>query len=87
MRLAFTDAERRALLALRPPAARRPLHRDRFRERLKANGVQTTWYPALHTFTEYLFAPPMGCREPRWPTACALPLSSTMSEVEIEIRP
>src|SRR3984885_5544412 len=26
--------------------------RDRFRDDLKDNGVQTTWYPALHTFTE-----------------------------------
>ncbi len=25
--------------------------RDRFRDELKANGIQTTWYPALHTFT------------------------------------
>jgi len=62
--------------------------RDRFRADLKANGVQTTWYPALHTFTEYRrFAPPDGL-----PAAtevadrhCALPLSSTMSEADIDI--
>jgi dTDP-4-amino-4,6-dideoxygalactose transaminase len=62
--------------------------RDRFRAELKANGIQTTWYPALHTFTEYQrFAPDTGL-----PAAtavadrhCALPLSSTMDEGEVEI--
>jgi dTDP-4-amino-4,6-dideoxygalactose transaminase len=61
--------------------------RDRFRDELKASGIQTTWYPALHTFTEYRrFAPPDGL-----PTAtevadrhCALPLSSTMDEAVVE---
>ena len=56
--------------------------RDRFRDELKANGIQTTWYPALHTFTEYrALRPPDGL-----PGAtevadrhCALPLSSTMT--------
>jgi dTDP-4-amino-4,6-dideoxygalactose transaminase len=62
--------------------------RDRFRAELKANGIQTTWYPALHTFTEYQrFAPDTGL-----PAAtsvadrhCALPLSSTMDEAEVDI--
>ncbi len=61
--------------------------RDRFRDELKANGIQTTWYPALHTFTEYQrFAPANGL-----PAAtevadrhCALPLSSTMDESDVE---
>jgi dTDP-4-amino-4,6-dideoxygalactose transaminase len=62
--------------------------RDRFREDLKANGIQTTWYPALHTFTEYRrFAP--ADRLPRATEVadrhCALPLSSTMTEAEVEI--
>ncbi len=62
--------------------------RDRFRAELKANGVQTTWYPALHSFTEYRqFAPPGGL--PRALEVaerhCALPLSSTMDEAEVEI--
>jgi dTDP-4-amino-4,6-dideoxygalactose transaminase len=61
--------------------------RDRFRDDLKAGGIQTTWYPALHTFTEYRrFAPADGL--PRaTETAdrhCALPLSSTMDETEVE---
>jgi|HubBroStandDraft_4_1064222.scaffolds.fasta_scaffold06962_4 dTDP-4-amino-4,6-dideoxygalactose transaminase len=62
--------------------------RDRFRAELKTNGIQTTWYPALHSFTEYQrFAPADGL-----PIAtkvadrhCALPLSSTMEEADIEI--
>jgi dTDP-4-amino-4,6-dideoxygalactose transaminase len=61
--------------------------RDRLREELKAAGVQTTWYPALHTFTEYRpFAPADGL-----PAAsevadrhCALPLSATMSAAQVE---
>jgi dTDP-4-amino-4,6-dideoxygalactose transaminase len=55
--------------------------RDRFRDSLKEGGIQTTWYPALHTFTDYRqFAPEGGL-----PAAaevadrhCALPLSSSM---------
>ncbi len=62
--------------------------RDRFRDELKADGVQTTWYPALHSFTEYRgYAPPGGL-----PSAgevadrhCALPLSSTMDSAAVEI--
>jgi dTDP-4-amino-4,6-dideoxygalactose transaminase len=61
--------------------------RDRFREELKAGGVQTTWYPALHTFSEYLdAAPPEGL--PRALEVsdrhCALPLSATMDEDDVE---
>ncbi len=87
--LAFTDADvgRSSHFAFPVLLADRST-RDRFREQLKANGVQTTWYPALHTFTEYRrFAPTDGL--PRATEVadrhCALPLSSTMSEVEIEI--
>jgi dTDP-4-amino-4,6-dideoxygalactose transaminase len=61
--------------------------RDRFRDELKARGIQTTWYPALHTFTEYRqFAPPEGL--PRALEAadrhCALPLSSMMDGSEVD---
>jgi dTDP-4-amino-4,6-dideoxygalactose transaminase len=61
--------------------------RDRFRDDLKDNGIQTTWYPALHTFTEYSrFAPVDGL--PRATEAadrhCALPLSSTMDEAAVD---
>jgi dTDP-4-amino-4,6-dideoxygalactose transaminase len=61
--------------------------RDRFRSDLKDNGIQTTWYPALHTFTEYRqFAPAGGL--PRTLEAadrhCALPLSSGMDDDEVE---
>jgi dTDP-4-amino-4,6-dideoxygalactose transaminase len=62
--------------------------RDRFRAELKAGGIQTTWYPALHALTEYQdFAPADGL-----PAAtevadrhCALPLSSTMDETDVDI--
>jgi dTDP-4-amino-4,6-dideoxygalactose transaminase len=61
--------------------------RDRFRDELKAGGIQTTWYPALHTFTEYRqFAPPEGL--PRALEVadrhCALPLSSMMDDSEVD---
>jgi dTDP-4-amino-4,6-dideoxygalactose transaminase len=61
--------------------------RDRFRDELKAGGIQTTWYPALHTFTEYRgYAPPEGL--PRASEAadrhCALPLSASMTEAEVD---
>jgi dTDP-4-amino-4,6-dideoxygalactose transaminase len=85
--LPFTDAdvERSSHFAFPVLLADRET-RDRFREDLKANGIQTTWYPALHTFTEYRrFAPTDGL--PRaTETAdrhCALPLSSTMTESEV----
>jgi len=62
--------------------------RDRFRAELKASGIQTTWYPALHTFTEYSrLAPPGGL-----PMAaevadrhCALPLSPSMTTDEVDL--
>jgi dTDP-4-amino-4,6-dideoxygalactose transaminase len=61
--------------------------RDRFRDDLKENGIQTTWYPALHKFTEYRrFAPADGL--PAVTEAadrhCALPLSSMMDEAAVE---
>jgi dTDP-4-amino-4,6-dideoxygalactose transaminase len=62
--------------------------RDRFRAELAASGIQTTWYPALHTFTEYrAYAPPDGL--PRASEAadrhCALPLSASMDEADVEL--
>jgi dTDP-4-amino-4,6-dideoxygalactose transaminase len=61
--------------------------RDSFRDGLKARGIQTTWYPAIHTFSEYRrYAPSDGL-----PAAtevagrhCALPLSSSMTEAELD---
>jgi dTDP-4-amino-4,6-dideoxygalactose transaminase len=62
--------------------------RDRFRSELAAGGVQTTWYPALHRFSEYrALEPPDGL--PRASEAadrhCALPLSATMDEAAVEL--
>ncbi len=62
--------------------------RDRFRDELKANGIQTTWYPALHTFTEYRrFAPDDGLPHASEVADrhCALPLSSSTTEAEVEM--
>jgi dTDP-4-amino-4,6-dideoxygalactose transaminase len=61
--------------------------RDHLREQLTGTGIQTTWYPALHTFTEYQrYAPAEGL--PRASETadrhCALPLSSTMDEAAVD---
>jgi dTDP-4-amino-4,6-dideoxygalactose transaminase len=61
--------------------------RDEFRDQLKARGIQTTWYPALHTFSGYQrYAPAEGL-----PVAletadrhCALPLSATMTTDDVD---
>jgi dTDP-4-amino-4,6-dideoxygalactose transaminase len=61
--------------------------RDRFRDEVKANGIQTTWYPALHAFTEYRqFAPADGLPMTTEVADrhCALPLSSMMDEAAVE---
>jgi dTDP-4-amino-4,6-dideoxygalactose transaminase len=87
--LAFDEAavERASHFAF-PILLRDRQTRDRFRDELKANGIQTTWYPALQNFTEYRrYAPPGGL--PRAAEAadrhCALPLSATMDESAIEL--
>ncbi|MHB8531250.1 MAG: DegT/DnrJ/EryC1/StrS family aminotransferase [Solirubrobacteraceae bacterium] len=61
--------------------------RDAFRDRLKASGIQTTWYPPLHTFSEYRGTVAAG----ELPNAtevgerhCALPLSATMTIEEVD---
>ncbi len=62
--------------------------RDGFRDELKAAGIQTTWYPALHTFTEYSrFAPDSGLANAAevGDRHCALPLSATMSIEEVDL--
>ncbi len=62
--------------------------RDRFRDQLKADGVQTTWYPALHTFSECRELAPAGGLPRAEQVAerhCALPLSSTMNPDAVEI--
>jgi dTDP-4-amino-4,6-dideoxygalactose transaminase len=60
--------------------------RDRFREELKEAGVQTTWYPALHTFAEYRRS--AKGLERAGETAdrhCMLPLAGTMDEDAVDI--
>jgi dTDP-4-amino-4,6-dideoxygalactose transaminase len=61
--------------------------RDRFRAELKESGIQTTWYPALHTFSEYRdAAPPEGLPHALEVSErhCMLPLSATMDESDID---
>lgn len=62
--------------------------RDRFRDTLKAGGVQTTWYPALHTFSDCRDLAPAGGlpgAEEAAARHCALPLSSTMDDAAVEL--
>ena len=80
---------RRAFEPLRlPGTARRPRRARPLRDELKAEGVQTTWYPALHTFSECRELAPAGGL-PRAEQAaerhCALPLSSTMDQESVAI--
>ncbi len=61
--------------------------RDHLRSSLKAAGVQTTWYPALHTFTAYRDLAPADGLVNATAAAdrhCALPLSATMSEAAVD---
>lgn len=61
--------------------------RDRFRDDLKANGIQTTWYPALHNFTGYRqYAPPGGLPQAAEVADrhCALPLSASMDDTQVD---
>lgn len=61
--------------------------RDRFREALKEQGIQTTWYPALHTFTAYREAVPDGALPAALEAGerhCVLPLSASMDERELD---
>lgn len=62
--------------------------RDRFRSRLQELGVQTTWYPAIHRFTDYratygeLSLPRVEAAAERH---CALPMSSGMSAEHLDV--
>jgi dTDP-4-amino-4,6-dideoxygalactose transaminase len=62
--------------------------RDRFRAELSAQGIQTTWYPALHSFSEYRDSVPPGAL-PRALEAAerhvALPLSATMHAGAVDL--
>jgi dTDP-4-amino-4,6-dideoxygalactose transaminase len=61
--------------------------RDQFRERLKAAGIQTTWYPALQTFSAYREIAPAGGLPHALEAAdrhCALPLSASMTESDVD---
>jgi dTDP-4-amino-4,6-dideoxygalactose transaminase len=62
--------------------------RDRFRTELRAEGVQSTWYPALHSFTEYrrtIHAGDLSRATEAAERHCALPLSATMDEAAVDV--
>ena len=61
--------------------------RDRFRDELKAGGIQTTWYPALHSLSGYTqYAPGEGLPQATEVADrhCALPLSTVMDETDVD---
>jgi dTDP-4-amino-4,6-dideoxygalactose transaminase len=62
--------------------------RDRLRAELSDDGVQTTWYPALHRFSEYERYAPAGGLPVAAEVAdrhCALPLSPNMSVNDVDL--
>lgn len=61
--------------------------RDALREALAAVGIQTTYYPAVHRFTDYASAHPQGTLPRTEETAArhvCLPLSPTMSDADVD---
>jgi dTDP-4-amino-4,6-dideoxygalactose transaminase len=62
--------------------------RDRFRARLQELGVQTTWYPAIHRFSDYVDTfgeQSLPNVEEAAERHCALPMSSGFSPEEVGI--
>lgn len=62
--------------------------RDAFRAALDAGGVQTTWYPAIHRFTEYrrlLGGLSLPATEEVADRHCALPMAATLGSSELEV--
>ncbi|MCW3063428.1 MAG: DegT/DnrJ/EryC1/StrS family aminotransferase [Solirubrobacterales bacterium] len=71
------------LVLLRDRAAR-----DAFRDALRERGVQTTWYPALHAFTEYAPASAWGSlpnAEAASERHCALPMASSLTDLDLDL--
>jgi dTDP-4-amino-4,6-dideoxygalactose transaminase len=58
--------------------------RDRFREELKCSGVQTTWYPALCSFSEYRHVTPPARAVEAADRHCVLPLGCSMDEATLD---
>jgi len=81
------DVERSAHFAF-PVVLRDRAARDAFRTELHGAGVQTTWYPAVHRFTEYreldpeLALPQVEAAAERH---CAIPLSSSMTSDDVRV--
>ena len=62
--------------------------RDAFRAELDKRGVQTTWYPAIHRFTEYrrlLGDVRLPATEEVADRHCTLPLAATLGPSELDV--
>lgn len=62
--------------------------RDAFRAELQERGVQSTWYPAIHRFTEYrrlLADVSLPATEEVADRHCALPMADTFGPSELDI--
>jgi dTDP-4-amino-4,6-dideoxygalactose transaminase len=60
------------------------IERDRIAQGLASHGIQTTWYPALTTLTEYADRGPMPRAESLSERNLVLPLASTYSRSDVE---
>ena len=60
--------------------------RDAFRSEMSERGIQTTWYPAIPSLTEYRL-PDDACTRARMAADrhCVLPLSSTMTSDKVRV--
>jgi dTDP-4-amino-4,6-dideoxygalactose transaminase len=71
-----------------PVLLRDRVARDAFREELHALGVQTTWYPVVHRFSEYAVLTP-GLELPQAEAVadrhCALPMASTLTDTTLDL--
>jgi dTDP-4-amino-4,6-dideoxygalactose transaminase len=62
--------------------------RDAFREALHVRGIQTTWYPAIHLFSDYRSRMPdlsLPRAEEVADRHCVLPLSSAFTDADVEL--
>ncbi|MGZ4200457.1 MAG: DegT/DnrJ/EryC1/StrS family aminotransferase [Thermoleophilaceae bacterium] len=81
------DVERGSHFAF-PVVLRDEATRDAFRARLADLGVQTTWYPSVHRFTDYVETfgeVSLPSVEQAAKRHCALPMSAHLSQQEIDI--
>jgi dTDP-4-amino-4,6-dideoxygalactose transaminase len=71
-----------------PVLLERREERDAVRDQLQERGVQTTWYPAVHRFTEYrrlLGDVSLPATEEVADRHCALPMSATLEPTDLTL--